>query len=177
MTYTSITSEQLLAIMPLAKSRVNTFLKPLNDAMQEFNINTPLRQAAFLAQIAHESGSLLYVKEIASGAAYEGRKDLGNTQAGDGKRYRGRGLIQITGRVNYTQLMMALDIDCVEHPEVVETPGNACRSAAWWWNNRKLNELADKKEFVRITKIINGGTNGLADRQQFYERALKVLVK
>jgi putative chitinase len=170
-----LTNEQLLAIMPFAKSRVATFLPFLNAAMAEFEINTPLRQAAFLAQIGHESGQLRYVKEIASGAAYEGRKDLGNTQPGDGVRFKGRGLIQITGRTNYTEVMMALDLDCLEHPEVLETPENACRTAAWWWHKRKLNDWADKQDILKITKIINGGTNGLEDRKHLYATACKVL--
>ena len=100
---TVITGAQLQSIMPFAKARIPSFVAPLNAAMYEFHINSPLRQAAFIAQIAHESGELRYVKEIASGAAYEGRKDLGNTQPGDGMRYKGRGLIQITGRNNYAE--------------------------------------------------------------------------
>lgn len=143
--------------------------------MLEFAITTPLRIAAFIAQIGHESAQLRYVKELASGAAYEGRKDLGNTQVGDGIRFKGRGLIQVTGRSNYTALLMALDIDCLEHPELLETPENACRSAAWWWSTHGLNQLADTQDFSRITKVINGGTNGLAERQSFYNTALKVL--
>lgn len=170
-----ITINQLLQIMPASANRADLFLDHLNSAMQEFEINTPKRQAAFLAQIGHESGQLRYVRELASGKAYEGRKDLGNTQPGDGVRFKGRGLIQITGRTNYTAVMMALGIDCVERPELLETPENACRSAAWWWHSKKLNQLADEGDFLRITKIINGGTNGLADRQALYARALQVL--
>lgn len=169
-----LTSEQLLAIMPEAKGRVAKFIDPLNAAMAEFGINTPARMAAFLAQIGHESGRLVYVKELASGSAYEGRKDLGNTSPGDGVKYKGRGLIQITGKANYIALMMALGIDCVEKPEVVEQPVNACRSAAWFWKTRGLNELADKGDFLTITKRINGGTNGLLDRQSLYTSAKRV---
>jgi putative chitinase len=161
--------------MPYAKGRAEKFLAPLNAAMEEFGIDTPARQAAFLAQIGHESAQLRYVRELASGEAYEGRKDLGNTSPGDGVKYKGRGLIQITGKTNYVQMMMALDLDCVEHPEVLEEPVNACRSAAWWWNNRGLNQLADKGDFLRITKVINGGTNGLADREALYKAAKNVL--
>ena len=166
-----MTLDQLKEIMPYAGKRAETFLEPLNAAMDEFEINTPARQAAFLAQIAHESGSLRYVKEIASGAAYEGRKDLGNTQEGDGMRFKGRGLIQITGRANYAQCGAALDLPLLEQPELLEETENACRSAAWFWQTRGLNELADDGEFKLITKRINGGYNGLADRQAYYARA------
>ena len=162
----------LLKIMPHAKSRVQDFLEPLNAAMREFHINTPVRQAAFLAQIAHESGELRYVKEIASGAAYEGRKDLGNTQSGDGMRYKGRGLIQITGRNNYAECGKALGVDLITNPELLETNGLACRSAAWFWASRGLNDLADKGDFERITKRINGGYNGLKERQAYYAKAM-----
>lgn len=161
--------------MPYAGKRAETFLEPMNAAMDEFEINTPARQAAFLAQIAHESGSLRYVKEIASGDAYEGRGDLGNTQEGDGVRFKGRGLIQITGRANYAQCGAALGLDLLAEPELLETPENACRSAAWFWHSRGLNELADAGEFRLITKRINGGYNGLSDRQAYYIKAKEVL--
>ena len=165
----------LLKIMPHAKSRVQDFLEPLNAAMREFHINTPVRQAAFLAQIANESGELRYVKEIASGAAYEGRKDLGNTQPGDGMRYKGRGLIQITGRNNYAECGKAMGVDLITNPELLETNDLACRSAAWFWASRGLNDLADKGDFYRITKRINGGTNGLKERQAYYAKAMLFL--
>lgn len=173
-----ITLDQLRAIMPFAGARAVTFLDPLNAAMEEFSIDTPARQSAFLAQVAHESGSLRYTRELASGTAYEGREDLGNTEPGDGARYRGRGLIQITGRANMAKCSMALYGDpdhLISNPEVLELPAAACRSAAWFWLSHHLNERADAGEFERITRIINGGTNGLADRMAFYERAQKVL--
>ncbi len=170
-----MTADQLKKIYPLASKKVDIFLIPILNAMDEFKINTKPREAAFLAQIGHESGQLQYVKELASGAAYEGRADLGNTQPGDGVRYKGRGLIQITGRANYVALMMALDIDCVEHPEILEEPINAARSAGWFWSEHGLNELADASDFIKITRRINGGINGLQDRQQLYAKALEVL--
>lgn len=174
-----ITLDQLRAIMPYAGSRAVTYIDPLNRAMDERGIDTPARQAAFLAQIAHESGSLRYVKEIASGEAYEGRRDLGNTEPGDGPRYKGRGLIQITGRANYRQCSEALFGDAqalLDHPEFLELPENATRSAAWFWASRGLNERADRAEFDRITRVINGGINGMEDRLAHWDRALKVLV-
>lgn len=170
-----MTKDQLSKIYPFAGKRIDTFLIPILSAMDEFKINTKQREAAFLAQIGHESGKLLYVKELASGAAYEGRADLGNTMPGDGVRFKGRGLIQITGRTNYVAAMMELDLDCVEHPELLEEPVNAARSAGWFWFTHGLNELADVGDFIKITRKINGGTNGLEDRQQLYAKALEVL--
>jgi putative chitinase len=173
-----LTLAQLVAIMPYAKKRASLFLAPLNAAMQEFSINTHLRMAAFLAQTGHESGQLLYTEEIASGSAYEGRKDLGNTHPGWGVLYKGRGLIQITGFYNYTAVMMALDIPCVEHPEILKEPVNACRSAAWYWSDRGLNALADQgtdESFTTITRRVNGGLNGIQDRLSLYHTAKEVL--
>jgi putative chitinase len=170
----------LQRIVPLAGSRAAKFIEPLNAAMLEFEIFTPKRQAAFIAQIAHESGSFFYVRELASGAAYDtGRlaERLGNTPEddGDGEFYRGRGLIQITGHRNYLLCGLALDLDLLAHPELLEQPVPACRSAAWFWHNNGLNDLADRYEFQRITKRINGGLNGQAERLAFYETALRVL--
>lgn len=170
-----MTLDELKRIMPFAGSRTETFYQPLVDAMAEFEIDTPDRQAAFLAQIAHESGSLKYVKEIASGEAYEGREDLGNIQSGDGVRFKGRGLIQVTGRSNYRDCGAALGLDLVGEPALLEQPINACRSAAWFWKSRKLNDLADKGDFKLITRKINGGYNGYQDRLEYYERAKRVL--
>ena len=170
-----ITLAQLQRVMPYAHAAAARYVDPLNAAMTEFAINTTQRQAAFLAQIGHESGQFRYVRELASGAAYEGRHDLGNIEPGDGVRFKGRGLIQITGRLNYTGVMMDLDIDCIEHPELLETPVNACRTAGWFWQKHGLNELADAGDFERITRRINGGTNGEADRLALYAVAQKEL--
>lgn len=173
-----ITLAQLNAIMPYAKERASVFLVPLNAAMAEFQINTPLRIAAFLAQVGHESGQLRYVKELASGEAYEKRRDLGNVAPGWGVRFKGRGLIQVTGYYNYTAAMVKLDLDCVEHPELLELPVNACRVSAWWWTDKGLNQLADQgteDSFLKITKRVNGGTNGWEDRLALYTKAREVL--
>lgn len=170
-----ITLEELKRIMPYAK-RAAEFVEPLNKAMQEFDISaTVQREMSFLAQIGHESGSLNYVREIGSGNAYEGRKDLGNTEPGDGPRFKGRGLIQITGRANYAKCGEALDLDLIANPELLEAPENACRSAGWFWKANGLNEIADKGDFKLLTKRINGGFNGFADRWALYEKAQKVL--
>lgn len=168
-----ITIQQLRTIMPLAGGRAAMFCEPLNAAMAEFGIDTPARQAAFLAQIAHESGSLRYVRELASGIAYEGRLKLGNTHPGDGVRFKGRGLIQITGRDNYRAASIALfgDYRLLNDPALLEETENACRSAAWFWHSHGLNALADVGDFERITRRINGGLNGLQDRNAYYARA------
>ena len=150
----------------------------MNRPCRRYHIDNPARQAAFLAQIAHESGSLIYTREIASGKAYEGRKDLGNTVPGDGQRFRGRGLIQITGRANYAGCSTALFGGAqvlLIHPERLEEPAPAARSAAWFWWKRGLNELADKGEFDQITRRINGGQNGRAERRAFWKTAKLVL--
>lgn len=170
-----ITGAQLQSIMTFAKARIPAFIAPLNGAMHEFHINSPIRQAAFIAQIAHESGELRYVEEIASGIAYEYRKDLGNTQPGDGMKFKGRGLIQITGRNNYYECGKALGVDLITNPELLETNDLACRSAAWFWASRGLNDLADRGDFERITKRINGGLNGYQERLVYHARAKTAL--
>ena len=175
----SITQQQLLQILPNAGPVAGVFVPVLNAAMVHYQIIGPKRVAAFIAQIGHESGQLKYVKEIwgptAAQAKYEGRKDLGNTVVGDGPKYRGRGLIQITGRANYMACGEALGLDLIKQPELLEKPQHACMSAAWFWASKGLNTLADADQFDKITRRINGGQNGAADRQALYARALKVL--
>ncbi|MBL7231804.1 MAG: glycoside hydrolase family 19 protein, partial [Pseudomonas sp.] len=148
-------------------------------AMSKYGIVTIARIAAFIAQVGHESGQLRYVREIwgptAQQAGYEGRADLGNTVKGDGSKYRGRGLVQITGRANYAACGEALGLDLINQPELLEQPQHAAMSAAWFWSTKGLNTLADKGEFVKITRRVNGGVNGLEDRQRLYAQAQKVL--
>ncbi|MFV0419826.1 MAG: glycoside hydrolase family 19 protein [Dysgonomonas sp.] len=140
-----ITEDQLKQIYPSStKQNRDKYLPYLNKYMDEYEINNADRIAAFLAQIGHESGQLKYSEEIASGDAYEGRKDLGNIYPGDGKKYKGRGLIQITGRSNYQQISRAFGVDFISNPELLSNPEFAVKSACWWWYNRKLNTLADK---------------------------------
>jgi putative chitinase len=170
-----MTLDQLIKIMPYARQRAGLFLPGLNAAMDEFAINTPARQAAFLAQVGHESAQLRYVCEIASGDAYEGRADLGNKWPGDGRRFKGRGLIQITGRANYTACGAALALDLTVLPELLEQPANASRSAGWFWRTRGLNELADAGDQTLVTRRVNGGINGLADRLALFDIAQQVL--
>lgn len=180
--FVQLTPEILKEIMPNSGKRAAIFAIPISDACNRYSINTPQRLAAFIAQVAHESGSLLYVKEIASGEAYDtGRlaMTLGNTPADDddGRRYKGRGLIQITGAANYRACSLALfgDDRLLRTPELLEQPENAALSAAWFWYSRKLNALADVEDFRKITKKINGGYNGIEDRLRFYARAKKVI--
>lgn len=147
----------------------------VEPALFEFGIVAPARAAAWIAQVGHESGGFIYTREIwgptPAQQRYEGRGDLGNNQAGDGKRFMGRGLIQITGRRNYRACGLALGIELEAAPAMLETDALAARSAAWFWGSRNLNALADVGEFVMLTKRINGGTNGLADRQERWSRA------
>lgn len=169
-----LTLAQLQACLPYAGERATIFLECLNTAMREFDIDTLQRQACFLAQIAHESGSLRYTLEIADGKAYENRADLGNTQPGDGPKFRGRGLIQITGRKNYEAASRGLGRDVVTDAGYLETPMGASRSAAWFWKANGLNEIADVGNFGTLTKKINGGYNGLDDRIRHYVKIRKV---
>ncbi|MDH6354484.1 putative chitinase [Dysgonomonas sp. PH5-45] len=174
-----ITIEQVKTIYPQAKqSRIELLLPFLNQFMEVYEINTPMRRAAFLAQVGHESGQLRYMEEIASGKAYEGRRDLGNVYKGDGVKFKGRGLIQITGRSNYKQVSEAFGIDLLANPNLLASPEYAVRSACWWWHNRGLNDLADLNtinSFKKITRIINGGYNGYDDRCLLWSRAKRTL--
>jgi putative chitinase len=171
-----ITQSQLKTIYKEADIKLITkYLPFINDVLDEFEINTSPRIRMFLAQMGHESGQLCYTRELASGKAYEGRADLGNTSPGDGVRYKGRGLIQITGKSNYTLMSLGLGLPLLEKPELLELPENATRSAGWFWNKKKLNILADKDKFREITKIINGGYNGYEDRWKLYQRACEVI--
>ena len=168
-----------LTNMGVRFDRAQTFAPFLNSAMDEFEINTPLRQAAFLAQVLHESGLCRWLVELwgpsEAQRRYEGRLDLGNTEPGDGYNYRGRGLLQTTGRANYVKTGDALGEPLEAHPELLGTPELAARSAAWFWKSHGLNELADDNQFMTITRRINGGTNGYADRLALYEIAQPLL--
>ena len=171
-----VSKQQLAWIYKEADPKlIDRFLDPINKTLDEFEINTPQRIRMFLAQIGHESGQLRYRRELASGEAYEGRKDLGNTSPGDGVRYKGRGLIQITGKSNYALVSLALGLPLVEKPELLEEDLNACRSAGWFWYKSNCNSLADMGLFEKVTRRINGGLNGYADRFKLYQRALEII--
>lgn len=129
-------------------------------------LDSGLRLAHFTGQCGHESGGFRYMEEIASGAAYEGRADLGNTQPGDGRRFKGRGPIQLTGRANYRRVGRQIGIDLERHPEIVSHPSIGLLVGCVYWNDRKLNAKADADDLPVLTKAINGGTNGIEDRRQ-----------
>ena len=165
----------LQGIMPAANdAKVELYLPYLLTKMEDREINTPLRRAHFLAQIGHESGALRYNEELASGAAYEGRSDLGNTADGDGRRFKGRGLIQLTGRANYHDYGKSIGIELTVDEnwlKVARDPELAVDVACWFWETRKLNQIAEDDDVVEVTRRINGGTNGLADRKGYLARA------
>lgn len=178
-----ISEGQLQQMMPtLNAAKRETYLPFLGAAMETYEINSPLRAAAFLAQLAHESGELRFMEEIwgptAQQRRYEPPSDLaarlGNTQRGDGARFKGRGPIQITGRFNYRKYGNLLGVDLVEMPELAATPQIAFAIAGLFWQANGLNELADVQDFTKITKRINGGLNGLPSREKYYARALQV---
>ena len=187
----SITKNQLKQISSdISDKNLEIYTPLLNEAFKKYEINTTERISCFLAQILHESGSFKYVKEIASGKAYEGRLDLGNTQVGDGVKFKGRGLIQTTGRTNYRKVSLFLfkDERLLESPEILEDPKYALDSACFYWQDRNLNYICDKpnewvtiykgktyNKFKWLTIKINGGLNGIDERFKFYHQAKKVL--
>jgi len=175
---------QLQQIMPrLPVAKLARLLPHINSAMAEYGINSAPRAAAFLAQLAHESGEFRWMEEIWGPTPAQRRyepastlaKRLGNSQPGDGYRFKGRGPIQLTGRANYQRFGQLLGIDLVSKPERAAEPEVAFRIAALYWANRGLNELADRQDFREITRRINGGFNGLADRIQYFDRARAAL--
>jgi putative chitinase len=200
-----ITSQQLLQILPGAGKQADVFAPALSLAMEKHQINTPKRIAAFIAQVGHESGQLRSLVENLNYSAeglirtwpkrftlltatcaarkpeqianivYASRMGNGPAATGDGWKYRGRGLVQITGWVNYQACGSALGLDLLTKPELLEQPIYAALSAAWYWSSNGLNELADDGKFEAITQRINGGQNGAADRLAIYQRALTVL--
>lgn len=196
-----MTVEQLKALGIDAK-----WLEPLNQTFKKYEINTPLRQAAFIGQCGHESNSFKTLEEnlnysakglmatwpsrfheidnaekfernpeMIANKVYGGRADLGNTEDGDGWKFHGRGLIQLTGRTNYTVCGLALGKPFAEHPELVLEPENAALSAGWFFNKRNLNSLADNEDWETMTKRINGGTNGIKDRIERIHKAIDIL--
>ena len=179
-----LTDAQLQQIMPrLAAAKRQLYLPHLNRALQTCGVDTMPRTAAFIAQLAHESGEFRWMEEIWGPTDPQRRYEppgtlaarLGNTQPGDGKRFKGRGPIQITGRFNYVKYGALLGADLVAKPELAAAPEVAFATAGLYWQSNGLNELADAGGFIKITRRINGGTNGLADRQKYHALALGVL--
>jgi putative chitinase len=162
-----ITLDQLSKISGIKKSKLSPFIDVLNDTLKKYQINTKLRVINFISQVLHESGGLQYFTEFAPGSAYEGRKDLGNTNPGDGVKFKGRGAIQVTGRYNYIKLSKDLGYDFVNDPKKLAELPWAILSAGWFWDLKKLNKYADKDDLNTITKRINGGTNGIDERRKY----------
>jgi predicted chitinase len=181
-----LTDAHLAAIMPtLAAARRATFLPAINRALQVYTINNQLRAAAFLGQIAHESGELKFMEEIWGPTDVQKRYEppgtlatkLGNTQPGDGKRFKGRGPIQITGRANYKRYGDLLGLDLIGKPEQAATPAVGLSIAGMFWRTNGLNALAELGDYKEITRRINGGYTGLDDRVRYCEKAKAVLGK
>ncbi len=170
-----ITEQQIRAMFPNAGKRLDAHLPFIVPALVEAQIDSPKRIAAFLAQLAHESGEYRYMEEIAGGSAYEGRRDLGNTQPGDGRKFKGHGPIQITGRTNHRRCGEALGLDLIHDPTLICLPEDATRSACWFWHDRGLSLLADMNWFKEITRRINGGYNGWDDRLRYWQRNRAIL--
>ena len=168
-----ITDTPNLKLDKLKGSLPDSVIAQIPDTAAKFNITTNLRLAHFLSQCSHESGNFKWIVEFASGAAYEGRKDLGNTQPGDGIRFKGRGYIQLTGRANYGKFSTFCGEDCVANPDLVANKF-PMMSAAYFFNANKLWSICDKGSdeatVLAVTKRVNGGTNGLADRQSKFTK-------
>ena len=169
-----ITREQFGRMMPNGGVRLDAHWPYINPALAAGRIDTPDRIAAFLAQLAHESGEYRYMEEIADGSAYEGRADLGNVLPGDGPRFKGHGPIQITGRANHRACGQWLGLDLEANPLLLTEPRYGTASAVWFWTQGNgqvdLNLLADRGWFRAITRIINGGTTGLSERRFYWDR-------
>jgi putative chitinase len=175
----TIQVEDLRAIAPSARGGlVGPLAEALTKYLPRYEIDTPLRQAHFLAQAAHETAGLTTLEELGGPSyfkRYDGRKDLGNVQAGDGYRFRGRGIFQITGRINYEAYGKRLRKDLVNDPEEAADPETSVRIACEYWKAKGLNGWADRDDVEHITRRINGGTNGLSSRKAYLAKAKRVL--
>ena len=149
----------------------------LRPTLEEYDINTRLRIAHFLGQTCHESAGFQTTEEFADGSAYEGREKLGNTHVGDGPRYKGRGLLQLTGRANYQKYGKALGVDLENHPELAAEPALSLRIACEYWKRQKLNDACDRDDLLQVTRLVNGGLNGLEDRRAYTSKAKTALAR
>ncbi len=176
-TGTLITKKELSYIWNVNETSItDKIINDLNACLVRFQINTPVRIRHFISQISHESGGGKWMKELASGDAYEGRRDLGNTQNGDGRKYKGAGFIQLTGRANYSafskymndpKIMNGVDYVALNYPAT---------SGGFWWYNNKMNALCDKNPTVEeVTKRVNGGLRGIEERKVYYTRCVNVI--
>jgi putative chitinase len=173
-----LTRQQIKQIAPNSKEEIiGPLVGYLNLHMPKYEVNTYLRVCHFLAQAAHEAASFRTLEEYASGAAYEGRKDLGNVKPGDGIRYKGRGIFQLTGRANYRTIGAKIGFDLENNPELAESPEVSVLTALEYWKSRGLNTFADRDDVSTITKRINGGFNGFEDRKKYLARCKQVIPK
>jgi putative chitinase len=171
----TISADALRHVCPnLSQADATRIAAGLGEAFHRYGITTERRAAMAVAQWAHESDRFKTSQEYASGSAYEGRRDLGNTQRGDGVRFKGRGRIMITGRANYAAMAKALGLDLIGHPELLTKSPHSELASGQWWSDHGCNAFCDRDDFVGLTRRINGGTNGLADRQALYARAREV---
>lgn len=175
-----VTADRLAMICRYAPmKRLRLHEDYLNAAAAEAEINTPDRWAMFLAQVLHECAEFRYLEEVwgptPAQCHYEGRKDLGNTEPGDGLRFKGRGTIQTTGRLNYARAAAALNLPLLDRPELLALPEHAHRAAALYWRDHNLNALADDGDLEGCTRKINGGLTGLDQRETYYDRACEIL--
>lgn len=151
--------------------------KTLRPTLSRYGISTQLRIAHFTAQIMHESAGLRTTEEFASGKAYEGRASLGNNQPGDGPRFKGRGLLQLTGRANYQKMGHSLDVDLINNPDKAADPKLSLLIACEYWDQRAINRHADHDDLIEVTRAVNGGLNGLADRRRYLSKAKEKLAE
>ena len=201
----TLTKEQLRELLP-RNPYIDHWHRALSQLLPDYDINTPQRIAAFIAQCAHESGGFVfltenlnykaeslvkvfpkYFKDMTTARLYEKKPEKianriyadrmgnGNEASGDGFRYRGRGLIQLTGKTNYTWFAASLEISAEEAAEYMQTFEGAAQSACWFWETNKINQWADTGDILTMTKRINGGTIGLEDRKKHYQHALHVI--
>lgn len=183
MTITPIQLSEILGKNRLGVEFINKKTASLNDVFEKYSINTPLRVCHYLAQILHETGGFVYKEEVWGNTkaqlGYDTRTDLGNTPEldGDGKRYKGRGDLQITGRTNYKAISKALGVDFLLKPELLITEPYCSLCGGWFWDRNGLNRFADMDNLNAITKRINGGQTGIEDRRKWLLKAKEVLLR
>jgi len=173
----NITPELLRTVAgaPVSKTVTDGLVQYLPEYLEKYNINTELELEHFLAQAAHESDHFRTLTEYASGAGYEGRRDLGNVYPEDGRRYKGRGIFQLTGRANYAAMSKKLGVDLVNNPQLAATPEISVQTALEYWKSRNLSKWAKEDNIEQITKLINGGYNGLKERRIHLQKAKRAM--
>jgi predicted chitinase len=175
MSQNSISPQALRHVCPnLSQADAGRIAAGLGEAFQRYEINTERRAAMAVAQWAHESDRFKTSQEYASGSDYENRRSLGNVHPGDGVRFKGRGRIMVTGRDNYAAMGKALGLDLLNKPELLAQSPHSELASGQWWKDHGCNGFCDRDDFVGLTKRINGGVNGLPDRQALYAKAREV---